>query len=610
MLIIFYYLAIFIGNLWFYCFCLTNHFFLRYNHNNSVFGKESFMKTTDLIPILLYELKTGDKYGLEIVEAIKNASNSQIEIKQPTLYPLLKKLEKSKFISSYWQDSEIGGKRHYYKITENGLVQLDTYPPLETLIENALKEDEDVFSVTNVEDKVEQNAQPFTQNKSPSPFDNIFAKPQNVETNSTIYPTYSIESEQKSQQENDIEDDVNADLCEEKSESMTENYDFHTQNNTNDDTDEMPAQKVETSNLSDDFGDNNLETNDFASDSTTYSVFDGLKYADEHIEENNAEQNEQPVISTDETSQNLNSISPTNPVVTSQNNSLDIFDALSFADEDNTNDTNSGNQPIDSEMPIIDKQQTNVAENLVLENPFFKDNDNKTIDEKTALEINQDNARLISKDAGNTNFANEKSIKRFTEKPILPATDFVKDKTKNLFNENNSPIAPKLNTVATDVEYRDYIDYKNNEKIVKAKKQAKCKLIKILTSSLLTLLVLSLLLVVCIKNKLTPLFVLAFIGTTLYVVLYSCKFIGEYNTIRLQIDSANKQYNFKKQILYRSVVFAGIIVILLIANFAGLKQGKLFGANNFGNFIAPILLSLMLFVDYLLSYVFYKLLKK
>ena len=93
------------------------------------------MKTTDLIPILLYHLKDGDKYGLELVNACEECSNGVIKIKQPTLYSILKKLEKSHFISSYWKDSEIGGKRHYYKILDNGLAQLDTYPPLEDLIE-------------------------------------------------------------------------------------------------------------------------------------------------------------------------------------------------------------------------------------------------------------------------------------------------------------------------------------------------------------------------------------------------------------------------------------------------------------------------------------------
>ncbi len=95
------------------------------------------MKTTDLIPLILYQLVDGDKYGYEIVKQIEDCSNGKITIKQPTLYSLLKKLEQGKFISSYWQDSEIGGKRHYYKLTENGKAQLDTYPPLNELVLNS-----------------------------------------------------------------------------------------------------------------------------------------------------------------------------------------------------------------------------------------------------------------------------------------------------------------------------------------------------------------------------------------------------------------------------------------------------------------------------------------
>ncbi len=98
------------------------------------------MKTTDLIPLILYQLENGDKYGYEIVQQIEIASNGGITIKQPTLYSVLKKLEQGKFITSYWQDSEIGGKRHYYKLTDNGREQLSTYPSFEQLIADS-KED-------------------------------------------------------------------------------------------------------------------------------------------------------------------------------------------------------------------------------------------------------------------------------------------------------------------------------------------------------------------------------------------------------------------------------------------------------------------------------------
>lgn len=99
------------------------------------------MKTTDLIPLILFELEKSDKYGFELTKNIETKSNGKILIKQPTLYTLLKKLEKSKFISSYWQDSEIGGKRHYYKLTDNGRSQLSTLPSYEVLIKKAINED-------------------------------------------------------------------------------------------------------------------------------------------------------------------------------------------------------------------------------------------------------------------------------------------------------------------------------------------------------------------------------------------------------------------------------------------------------------------------------------
>ncbi len=111
------------------------------------------MKTADLIPLILIELADGDKYGFELTKSIEDKSNRQIQIKQPTLYTVLKKLEKSKFISSYWQDSEIGGKRHYYKITENGRAQIATLPSFSVCIENILNEDQqEIDGVEHVEE--------------------------------------------------------------------------------------------------------------------------------------------------------------------------------------------------------------------------------------------------------------------------------------------------------------------------------------------------------------------------------------------------------------------------------------------------------------------------
>ena len=100
------------------------------------------MKTVDLIPFILHELNEQDKYGFELTKSIETKSNGRIVIKQATLYTILKKLEKSKFISSYWQDSDIGGKRHYYKLTEFGKLQVSTLPSSEELFKAALSNEE------------------------------------------------------------------------------------------------------------------------------------------------------------------------------------------------------------------------------------------------------------------------------------------------------------------------------------------------------------------------------------------------------------------------------------------------------------------------------------
>ena len=69
---------------------------------------------------ILKALENGEKYGYEIIDSVNKISYNKLEIKQATLYSTLKRLEQKKLINSYWKDSDIGGKRHYYFITEAG----------------------------------------------------------------------------------------------------------------------------------------------------------------------------------------------------------------------------------------------------------------------------------------------------------------------------------------------------------------------------------------------------------------------------------------------------------------------------------------------------------
>jgi len=78
----------------------------------------------DLNSLILNTIKTSSKYGLEIIEEIKNKTNGEIVLKQPSLYGALRRLEARGLVTSFWKDSDLGGKRHYYKATEQGLSEL------------------------------------------------------------------------------------------------------------------------------------------------------------------------------------------------------------------------------------------------------------------------------------------------------------------------------------------------------------------------------------------------------------------------------------------------------------------------------------------------------
>ena len=70
--------------------------------------------------IILKALSSGNKYGYEICKDIEKLTNGRLVLKQPSLYSSLRRMEEQGLISSYWKDSELGGKRHYYSLTESG----------------------------------------------------------------------------------------------------------------------------------------------------------------------------------------------------------------------------------------------------------------------------------------------------------------------------------------------------------------------------------------------------------------------------------------------------------------------------------------------------------
>ena len=76
--------------------------------------------------IILKALQTGDKYGYEICKEVEEKTDGAYILKQPSLYSGLKRLEAQGDISSYWKDSALGGRRHYYTLTKSGTDRINS----------------------------------------------------------------------------------------------------------------------------------------------------------------------------------------------------------------------------------------------------------------------------------------------------------------------------------------------------------------------------------------------------------------------------------------------------------------------------------------------------
>ncbi len=104
--------------------------------------------------IILESLMEGDKYGYEIIQEVSRRSDGKIVLKQPSLYSSLKRFEQKGYISSYWGDSDIGGRRHYYTITEPGRAYIlsKSKSPLDEDDVKDEDEEEETFDEVSLDD--------------------------------------------------------------------------------------------------------------------------------------------------------------------------------------------------------------------------------------------------------------------------------------------------------------------------------------------------------------------------------------------------------------------------------------------------------------------------
>ena len=72
--------------------------------------------------MVLATVSLQDTYGYEITQNIRKA----VDVSESTLYPVLRRLQKSGYLQTYDREY-MGRNRRYYNITDSGRMALDSY---------------------------------------------------------------------------------------------------------------------------------------------------------------------------------------------------------------------------------------------------------------------------------------------------------------------------------------------------------------------------------------------------------------------------------------------------------------------------------------------------
>lgn len=96
----------------------TMYRFTMYGGEFMKINKELLKGSTTVL--ILSILNRKDMYGYEMIKEMDLLSKGIFSFKEGTLYPILHNLENANYIESYWDNSSIGRKRKYYKITNDG----------------------------------------------------------------------------------------------------------------------------------------------------------------------------------------------------------------------------------------------------------------------------------------------------------------------------------------------------------------------------------------------------------------------------------------------------------------------------------------------------------
>jgi PadR family transcriptional regulator PadR len=72
-------------------------------------------------PLVLAILKSGENYGYQIIQSVRQLSGGRLEWSEPMLYPFLQRMERDGLVKSRWKTTEKKRLRKYYQLTDKGL---------------------------------------------------------------------------------------------------------------------------------------------------------------------------------------------------------------------------------------------------------------------------------------------------------------------------------------------------------------------------------------------------------------------------------------------------------------------------------------------------------
>lgn len=245
--------------------------------------------------LVLDSLSHGSKYGLEIIEFISQKTGGNYIMKKPTLYSCLTRMEKKGLVSSsYWGESEFGGKRHYYTITNEGKKVLEQLAPefedMQFSTENDSSEGTAFHESSNAVSSEYNSADQETMKEDKPIFlqqDSIFNMVKSEENKNS----QTISAQQTNEDDEVVENQMDffsyqpeqSETVENKTETFSfdnsaENTDAQTDSNSteelNENTEDQDYEKIQ-------YYQNILETNSYPQQPETEEIKDDAKLLDE-----------------------------------------------------------------------------------------------------------------------------------------------------------------------------------------------------------------------------------------------------------------------------------------------------------------------------------------